>query len=37
MVIGNSEGVAVSKAKISEGKYEAKLGFLEGCGGSNQI
>jgi len=33
MVIENSEGVGISKAKIFKRKCEAKLEFLEGCGG----
>ena len=32
-VIGNSEGVGVSKTKIFKGKYGAKLEFLKGGGG----
>ena len=32
MVIGNSEGVGISKARIFKEKYEAKLEFLEGLG-----
>ena len=31
-VIGNSEGVGVSKTKIFKGKYGAKLEFLKGGG-----
>ena len=34
-VIGNSEGVGVSKAQTLQGKYGATLGFQEGWGGSN--
>ena len=36
MVTGNSEGVGVSKARIFNGKYAAKLEFLEGWGGEVQ-
>ena len=32
MVIGNSQGVGVSKTKTFKGKYEAKLEFLKGLG-----
>jgi len=34
VVIGNSEGMGVSKAKIFKGRFEAKLAFLEGWGGN---
>jgi len=37
MVIGNSEGVGVSKAKVFKGRYEANLEFSEGWEGSNQF
>ena len=33
MVIGNSEGEGVSKAKLCKGKYEAKLEIPGGGGG----
>jgi len=38
MLIGNSEGVGVSQAKILKGKYYAKLEFLErwGVGGKEK-
>ena len=36
MVIGNSEGEGVSKAKIFKGKYEAKLEIPGGWEGPNQ-
>lgn len=32
-VMGNIEGMEVSKSKNFKGKNEAKLGFLEGWGG----
>ena len=35
-VTGNSEGEGDSKAKMFEGKYEAKLAFPGRQGGSNQ-